>query len=47
MASYTTEREGQIEFYETFIPRVDPDLDLDGISLTTTTALSMGNLRGI
>ena len=31
MASYTTEREGQIEFYETFIPRVDPDLDLDEI----------------
>lgn len=44
MASYTTEREGQIEFYETFIPRVDPDLDLDGILADDNDGVINGNL---
>lgn len=44
MASYATEREGQIEFYETFIPRVDPDLDLDGILADDNDGVINGNL---
>lgn len=44
MAKYDTEREGQIEFYETFIPRVDPDLDLDEILADDNDGVINGNL---
>lgn len=31
MANFDTEREGQIEFYKTFLPLIDPNLTLDDI----------------
>ena len=42
--SYDTEREGQIAFYETFIPRVDPNLELDGILADDNDGVINGNL---
>lgn len=44
MAKFDTEREGQIKFYETFIPRVDPDLDLDEILADDNDGVINGNL---
>lgn len=44
MLSYDTEREGQIAFYETFIPRVDPNLELDGILADDNDGVINGNL---
>lgn len=44
MGKYDTEREGQIEFYETFIPRVDSDLDLDEILADDNDGVINGNL---
>ena len=31
MANFDTEREGQLDFYETFLQRIDPTLDLEDI----------------
>ena len=31
MDKYTIEREGQIDFYRAFLPRVDPSLSLEDI----------------
>ena len=44
MASYDTEREGQIEFYRTFLPRVDPSLDIDDILADDNDGVLNGNL---
>lgn len=44
MATYDTEREGQIEFYKTFLPRVDPTLSLDDILADNNDGVINGNL---
>lgn len=44
MATYETEREGQIEFYKTFLPRVDPTLNLDDILADNNDGVLNGNL---
>ena len=44
MALFNTEREGQIEFYETFLPLIDPSLDLDGILADDNDGVLNGNL---
>ena len=44
MASYTNEREGQIDFYNRFIPLVDPSLNLDYILADNNDGVLNGNL---
>ncbi len=44
MANYITEREGQIEFYNTFLPMVDPTLSLDNILADDNDGVLNGNL---
>ena len=44
MASYNTEREGQIEFYQTFLPLIDPSLSLDDILADDNDGVLKGNL---
>lgn len=44
MASFDTEREGQIEFYETFLPRINPRLTLDDILADDNDGVLNGNL---
>lgn len=41
MDKYVLERDGQLDFYKTFLPRVDPQLNIDELYLTATMALSM------
>ena len=44
MANYNTEREGQIEFYKTFLPRIKPELSLDDILADDNDGVLNGNL---
>ena len=44
MANYITEREGQIEFYQTFLPLIDPSLKLDDILADDNDGVLNGNL---
>ena len=44
MANYETEREGQFEFYSTFLPRIDPSLDLDDILADDNDGVLNGNI---
>lgn len=44
MANYDTEREGQIEFYKTFLPLIDPNLTLDDILADDNDGVLNGNL---
>ena len=44
MANYITEREGQIEFYQTFLPLIDPSLNLDDILADDNDGVLNGNL---
>ncbi len=44
MPTYTTEREGQIAFYETFLPRINPALTLDEILADDNDGVLNGNL---
>ncbi|MCR4615040.1 MAG: hypothetical protein K5756_02695 [Clostridiales bacterium] len=44
MANYITEREGQVEFYKTFLPLIDPSLNLDNILADDNDGVLNGNL---
>ena len=44
MANFITEREGQIEFYQTFLPLIDPSLNLDDILADDNDGVLNGNL---
>lgn len=44
MANYNTEREGQIEFYQTFLPLIDPNLSLEDILSDDNDGVLNGNL---
>ena len=44
MPAYTTEREGQIEFYQTFLPMVDASLNIDDILSDSNDGVLNGNL---
>ena len=44
MANFDTEREGQIEFYKTFLPLIDPSLTLDDILADDNDGVLNGNL---
>ncbi len=44
MASFINEREGQIDFYNRFIPLVDPTMDLDYILADNNDGVLNGNL---
>lgn len=44
MKNYTTEREGQIEFYESFIPLVDKSLSVEDILADDNDGVLNGNL---
>lgn len=44
MASYNTEREGQVEFYKTFLPLIDPYVTLDDILADDNDGVLNGNL---
>lgn len=44
MANFNTEREGQIEFYQTFLPLVAPTLGLDEILADDNDGVLNGNL---
>lgn len=44
MANFDTEREGQIEFYRTFLPLIDPSLTLDDILADDNDGVLNGNL---
>lgn len=42
--SFSTEREGQIDFYKQFLPRINPDLDIDEILSDYNDGILNGNL---
>lgn len=44
MERYTTEREGQIEFYKTFLPRINPLLNIEDILSDNNDGVLNGNL---
>ena len=44
MDKYSLEREGQIDFYNRFLPRVDPTLDIDEILADNNDGVIRGNL---
>ena len=44
MANFDTEREGQIEFYRTFLPLINPSLTLDDILADDNDGVLNGNL---
>lgn len=44
MATFDTEREGQIEFFKTFLPLVDPNLSLEDILADDNDGVLNGNL---
>ncbi|MCD8341299.1 MAG: hypothetical protein LUC87_03975 [Clostridiales bacterium] len=44
MDKYTLERDGQIDFYKVFLPRVKPDLDIDDILADNNDGVLNGNL---
>lgn len=44
MANFITEREGQIEFYQTFLPMINPTLSVDDILADDNDGVLNGNL---
>lgn len=44
MEKYTDERTGQVDFYKSFLPRVDPFLDIDEILTDNNDGVINGNL---
>lgn len=44
MANFLTERDGQIDFYSTFLPRIDPNLQLEEILADNNDGVLRGNL---
>lgn len=44
MDRYTLEREGQLDFYRGFLPRIDPSLDINDILLDNNDGVINGNL---
>lgn len=44
MANFETEREGQLEFYNTFLPLIDPSLTIDDILADDNDGVLNGNL---
>ena len=44
MANYNTEREGQIDFFQTFLPLIDPNLSLEDILADDNDGVLNGNL---
>ena len=44
MANFDTEREGQLEFYKTFLPHVSPELNLEDILADNNDGVLNGNL---
>ncbi len=44
MDKYTLERDGQIDFYKVFLPRVNPSLDIDDILADNNDGVINGNL---
>lgn len=44
MASFITEREGQIDFFNTFLPRIDPTLTTDDLLADNNDGVLNGNL---
>lgn len=44
MDKYTLERDGQINFYNVFLPRVNPDLDIEEILANNNDGVLNGNL---
>lgn len=44
MANFETEREGQFDFYNTFLPRINPGLDIDDILADDNDGVLNGNL---
>lgn len=44
MANYATEREGQIDFYNAFLPLINPTLNLDDILADDNDGVLNGNL---
>ena len=44
MTIFNTEREGQIEFYKTFLPLINPSLSLDDILADDNDGVLNGNL---
>lgn len=44
MTIFNTEREGQIEFYKTFLPLINPSLSLDNILADDNDGVLNGNL---
>lgn len=44
MDKYTVERDGQLDFYKVFLPRVNPDLDIEDILADNNDGVLNGNL---
>ena len=44
MEKYMLERDGQIDFYHTFLPRIDPSLDIDEVLADNNDGVINGNL---
>lgn len=44
MDKYVLERDGQLDFYKTFLPRVDPQLNIDEIISDSNDGVINGNL---
>src|SRR5574344_2188041 len=44
MANFETERDGQLEFYNTFLPLIDPSLTIDDILADDNDGVLNGNL---
>lgn len=43
MKKYDTEREGQLEFYQTFLPLINPNITLDDILADSNDGVSNMN----
>ena len=41
---YTTEKEGQLDFYNQFLPRINPNLTIDEIIANNNDGVLNGNL---
>ena len=44
MANFNTEREGQLEFYSTFLPMIDPTLQMEDVLADDNDGVLNGNL---
>ena len=42
--TFINERDGQIDFYQVFIPRIDSSIDVDQIITDNTDGIIRGNL---